>query len=247
MSQVIKVLQVLDLFSEEHPTLRAEDIAVRMSISRPSAFRYVRQLCAAGLLSNLSGRYALGARIIELDHRIRRLDPILLASLDPMKELSAQTACMAVLSSVYGEQVINAHIEAGRDPAAITFGRGRPLPLFRGASSKIILAHLPTARLRRLYEKHRAHPDVQAIGGDWRAFSNYFRDCRRKGFYVSPSEVDAGVTGIAAPIFNDEGIVIGALTLVYDSQRDQWINEDGFGRLVAQYAARISARIVQPS
>lgn len=243
MSQAIKVLQVLDLFSQQHTTLSAEEIADLMKISRPTAFRYVRQLCTAGLLSKLSGRYALGVRIIQLDYHIRRFDPILLASREAMKDLATLTACSVVLSNIYGEDVINAHHESGHDTTPFSIGRGQPLPLFRGASAKIILAHLQPARLRRLYEKHRHDKDALAIGADWPTFSRYFRDIRRRGHYVSKGEVDTGVTGISAPIFNDDGIVVGSVTLVFESHREQWINEEGFARLVMQCAADITARI----
>ena len=76
MSQVVKVLHVLNLFTENQVTWSAEEIAEELNISRPTAFRYVRQLCDAGMLTGLSGRYALGARIIQLDHRIRQCDPV---------------------------------------------------------------------------------------------------------------------------------------------------------------------------
>ena len=68
MSQLIKILQVLDLFNESRNTLSAEDIPSLLGVSRTTAFRYMKQLCDAGLLTKLSGRYALGARIIQLDY-----------------------------------------------------------------------------------------------------------------------------------------------------------------------------------
>lgn len=243
MSQVIKVLQVLDLFSEQRVTLGAEEIAELLKVSRPTAFRYVRQLCDAGLLSGLSGRYALGARIIELDHHIRRCDPLLLASEAALKSIAGMAGCAAVLSSMHGDRVINVHHEAGPDLKLVSHGRGSLLPLFRGAASKVILAHLKPARLKRIYEAHRDDPDARAIAGDWPSFSRYFRDCRRAAFYVSRDEVDAGVSGIAAPIFNGDGLVIAGLALVFESQRSAFLNEQVIGEFVARYAAEISARL----
>jgi len=247
MSQVIKVLQVLDLFSEQEITHSAEEVAERLRTSKPTAFRYLRQLCEAGMLTRLSGRYALGARIIQLDRRIRLCDPILLASRDALKNLASVTGCSAVLSSIYGDQVILVHRERGPDDMSLSFDRGSTLPLLRGASSKVILAHLTAGRLKRIYEANATSLEALAIGPDWATFSRYFRECRRKGYYLSREEIEINVTGISAPIFNGDRLVIGSLTLVFESKRSAFFNEVVFGELVSRYAQEVSQRLASPS
>ena len=246
MSQVIKVLQVLDLFSEQEITLSAEEVADRLRTSRPTAFRYLRQLCEAGMLTRLSGRYALGPRIIQLDYRIRLCDPILLASREALRNLASVTGCSAVLCSIYGDQVIMVHRELGPTDMQLGFDRGSALPLFRGAASKTIVAHLTAARLKRIYTSYAQTPDALAIGADWPTFSRYFRECRRKGHYVSRDELEPNVTGISAPIFNGDGLVIGSLTLVFESQRRDFFNTDVFGELVMRYSRDVSSRLATP-
>ncbi len=243
MSQLAKVLQVLDLFSEQRTTLSAEEIAALMNIPRTTTFRYLRQLTDAGLLTKLSTRYALGARIIQLDYQIRRCDPLLLSSLEVMKSLAGGTTCSVLLSSLYGEEVINVHHEAGQDRTAISFGRGRPLPLFRGASSRIILAHLPLAKLKRLYAKYSQHPDVRELGQSFDQMASAYREHRRRGHYISHGEVDIGVTGIAAPIFNAEDHVVGSLALVFESRREPLFNEDTLAAIVRDGADEVTVRL----
>lgn len=247
MSQVIKVLQALDLFSEQEITLSAEQVAERLRTSKPTAFRYLRQLCEAGMLTRLSGRYALGPRIIQLDRRIRLCDPILLASRDALKNLASLTGCTAVLSSIYGDQIILVHRERGPEDISLGFDRGSALPLFCGASSKVILAHLTAARLKRIYDANAASEQARAIGADWSSFSRYFRECRRKGYYLSRDELEPGVTGISAPIFNSDRLVIGSLSLVFASRRSEFFNEKVFGELVSRYAREVSASLASPS
>ena len=74
------MLKVLDLFTEEAPALTADEIIARLKYSRPTGYRYVRELVAAGLLVRAPHGYALGPRIIEFDRLIRRHDPLLTAS-----------------------------------------------------------------------------------------------------------------------------------------------------------------------
>lgn len=243
MSQLRKLVQVLELFSESETRIGAEEIAERLGISRPTAFRYVKQLCEVGLLVRLSRRYALGARIIQLDYRIRRSDPLLLAARDLMVELAQLTACGVVLSSVYGEEIINIHHEAGRDMPPISYDRGQPLPPFRGSAPKIILAFQPRRIMRRRYEAHRNEPDVIAIAPDWEGFYRYFQAARRRGYYISREELDRSVVGIAAPVLNEARSVIGCLQLVFDARREALINEEGVAALVVRFAGEISERV----
>ncbi|OVZ57155.1 hypothetical protein CDO44_18785 [Pigmentiphaga sp. NML080357] len=243
MSQFAKVLKVLDLFSEDRTTLAAEEIADLLEVSRPTAFRYVKQLCETGLLANIAGRYALGAKIIELDYRIRRSEPILQASRASMRELAQRTVMTVVLCNIYGDEIVHSHHELAGELAPMSLDRGHPMPLFKGASSAVILANLPAARLKRLYERNRTHPDLPADAGDWPSFAKHYKRIRKDGHYVSREEIDPGLIGIAAPIFNDGRHVVGAITLVYEKRREKLVNEEGYAELVRGCAAAITQQI----
>ncbi|MBL0418725.1 helix-turn-helix domain-containing protein [Ramlibacter sp. AW1] len=54
-SSLSKMLEILDLFDEEHPTRTAEEISAILQLSASTAYRYIRELCAAGLLGRLTG------------------------------------------------------------------------------------------------------------------------------------------------------------------------------------------------
>ncbi|MDB5966009.1 MAG: IclR family transcriptional regulator [Polaromonas sp.] len=247
MSQLLKILEVLNLFTRERITVSAEEVEALLGLSRPTAFRYLRQLCDAGFVARLSGRYALGPRIIELDYRSRELDPMLLAGAASLKALAATTGCSVMLSSIYGEQVINIYQEDGPDPTTVSFGRGRVMPLFAGAASKVILAHLDAARLKGIYRRHHAAEAALAIGGDWHTFSRYYRVIRAQGYYASRGEVDAGVTGVGAPVFNGDQTVVGALTIVFDSGRGHLLDVNLLGKLAIEFARQIGAGLAEPA
>ncbi len=67
-SSLARMLGVIDLFSEDAPVWTVDDIAVKLGYTRATAYRYVGELCDAGLLMRVAqGAYSLGPRIIELD------------------------------------------------------------------------------------------------------------------------------------------------------------------------------------
>lgn len=244
MTKFARMIDVLDLYSERDTLLTAEDVAARMQISRPTAFRYVRELSRAGFLANYSGRYSLGARIITLDFRIRESDPVLKVARGIMPRLSTETACSSILCRMYNDEIINVHHEVvSNDDSGVTFGRGRPLPLFRGSASKVMLANLPAARLKKICERHQDEPDLQALGADWPAIRAYFADIRRVGYYISNEEIDYRTVGIAAPIRVPGVGTVAVVSLVFSVDRLAMLRTEGLADILKLRMADIAEHL----
>ena len=245
MSKFVRMTDVLDLFSESDTLLTAEMVAARLQLSRPTAFRYLRELSTAGFLANYSGHYSLGARIIMLDYRIRQSDPLLKAARDPLQHLSDETGFTSFLCRMYNDEVVNVHQQVGRYPAGEAFARGHPMPMFRGAPSQAMLAFLPPARLRKICEKHMDDPDLQRLGADWPAQKAHFSDVRKRGYYLSEQELEAGAMGLAVPILMPPVGLVGSIALVFDVERRALINIEGCAALAQRQASEIARRLAE--
>jgi DNA-binding IclR family transcriptional regulator len=150
-TSLVRMLSVLDLFSDQRLHWSAEDISETLGVSLPTSYRYLKTLSDAGLLRRGSdAQFTLGPRIVVLDHFIRQADPVLQCGIPFMKELVAQTGFDCVVSSMHGDQLLDTHRELGSMPASLSYGRGRPRPLFQGAAPKVILAGLPTPQLAQI-------------------------------------------------------------------------------------------------
>lgn len=239
-----RMLDVLDLYSVQDTLLTAEDVASRLNISRPTAFRYVRELSEAGFLANYSGRYSLGARIITLDNRIRHSDPVLRAAHEVMEKLSATTACTSVLCRMYNEEVVNVHEQLKNHSQSVSFERGRSLPLFRGAASKVMLTSLPPSRLRKICEKHGEDPDLQAIGRNWDEIRKYFAGIRRAGYYFSDQELEVDTFGVAAPIEVPGIGLVAAISLVFSARQRSLMNVEGLAETLKAHTKEVASRLV---
>lgn len=216
MSSPGRVLAILDLFTVERPVWPIDEINAAQGHTRATGYRYVKELVEAGLLQKVSaGRYALGARIIELDYQIRRTDPVLHAASAPMAALSAESGFDTVLSVLFeGPKVVDVHRVSGSRKLQLAFGRGHPRPLFKAAAPKVLLAGLPRPRLLELHRQHAAQIAAHGLGDDWNAFRQYLADIRREGFYLSLGESEPGIAGAAMPVHNADGEVVAALALV---------------------------------
>ncbi|MDP9083410.1 MAG: helix-turn-helix domain-containing protein [Pseudomonadota bacterium] len=239
MSSSSRVFAVLGLFSKQRSVWHTDDINAALGYSRASGYRYVKELVDAGLLQKVAaGRYALGARIIELDYQLRQSDPVLLAAAPVMRALAIRSKFDVVLSTLFGRtQVIDTHRTGPHSALQLAYGRGRPRPLFRGAAPKVMLAALPRPALKRIYDRHVDEIAAAGLATNWPEFRRCMDLVREAGFYLSLGEVEERVGAAAVPILNAEGELLAALALVGNCDA---LRATGQSRLAGwlRYAAR---------
>ena len=212
-----RAIGALKLFTLDRPDWTVEQVAAALAVSASSAYRYVATLEAAGLLTAAAGRYTLGPAIIQLDRQIQLTDPLLHAARPVMAALlrHAPPGSTVLLCRLFRDTVLCVHQAAPEGAQqGVSYERGRPMPLFRGATSKIILAHLPARDLQRLFREHVAAVAAAGLGPDWAGFRTAMAQIRKAGHIVSHAEVDAGRIGIAAPILAASRQVLGSLSYV---------------------------------
>lgn len=239
-----RLLAVLDLFDEQRLSLTPETIGEALQVSQPTAYRYVRLLIEAGLLQRQGPSHVgLGPRIIVLDHLIRRSDPVLRHAQPPMAALAASTGLDGVVSTLYGDQMLDVHREVSAQPAPLSYGRGRLRPLFLGAAPKAALAQLPPTQLRRLFDAHAAEVAAAGLPTDWPAFRRHYARIRQAGHYVSIGELEPTLAAVAAPLLHGDGKVAGALSLVTTVQRMAVLDVGKLAALVMRTAGEVNARL----
>ncbi|HEY9094369.1 MAG TPA: IclR family transcriptional regulator [Hydrogenophaga sp.] len=231
MSSSSNVFAILGLFTQERPVWQPDEINAALGYTRPTGYRYVKELVEAGMLQKLStGRYALGGRIIELDYQLRQSDPVLLAAAPVMLAVAKRSGYDLVLSVLYGgPRVIDIHRASGVENLVLTFGRGRPRPMFRSGAPKVLLAWLERAPLVKIYAQFSQEIAANGMGETWAQFRNYLKEIRRRGFYRSLGELQPGVGAMVVPVLTADGDCVGALAIVGSGPR---IGEESDARLL---------------
>ncbi|WP_345540774.1 IclR family transcriptional regulator [Variovorax defluvii] len=243
-SSLERMLGVLDLFDDTHLTRTAEDIAAQLDVSLPTSYRYVRLLLQAGLLQRVEdSHYALGPRIILLDHYIRKADPVLKVGLPIIRELVAATGFDCVVTGLFGLQVLDTYREMGGAPATLAYGRGRPRPLFQGGAPKVLLSTFGPAQLKKVFESRHDELVQAGLPPDWSEFRRHFAAIRKAGHYVSKGELEPQLAAVAAPILKSDGGAWAAISLVFDTSRLAIVDLDKVVRLITEAATRIGGRL----
>lgn len=200
MSSLNKMLSLLEFFSIERPVWTPEELLNHSGLSRPTGYRYFKELCDSGLLRRAENGYCLGPRIIEMDYNIRQSDRLLMACRPVMSQLAQETACDVLLATMYGTSILAVHQEISALAGPLAFGRGRPMPLFRGGGSKVIIASLSLAKHKRLYGDHAAEIAEAGLGATWKEFRARMMQIQQDGHVLSVGELDPEAAGAAVPV-----------------------------------------------
>ena len=217
-----RLLSVLGLFTLEHPEWTVESAANELDLAVSTAYRYFRSLAKAGLIvAFAAGRYVLGPAIIQYDRQMRLSDPLTTTAQATMKRLAQQLPpkALVMVCRLFRNQVMCVHQEAEESPHfAVSYERGRLMPLFRGASSKIILAHMAPRTIKALYLENAAEFAQAGLGRSWDDVRSRLRDLRLAGAAITQGEIDPGLTGIAVGLFESGETVVGSLSVVMNAR-----------------------------
>lgn len=221
-SALTRLLQILDWFTLEKTTLKVEEVAQGFGIVQSTAYRYLKELCDAGLLAQQGkGVYSLGRRIVELERLLQLSDPLLLSGKVVLDELLPNCVNRAFLLCTYYKDGVLCVYKIGPDeilfkrkPMLILRGRGTLLPLFGGAGSQVILAHLPLHQLKSLYLAKPNEIAKAGLGESWKAFRLHLADIRKTGHAETVGKMNPGMHSIAVPIMKDDGKTAGSVLML---------------------------------
>jgi DNA-binding IclR family transcriptional regulator len=247
MSRPDRLLAILQLFEDGRPTWSVEDIGVALGMSISTTYRHVRSLVQAGFLDPAAGAaYALGPGFIRYDRILRQNDRLIQIADPLMKALLARTNRHAtvILCRRFKDCVMCVHEVQGDKPNTTSYERGVAMPMFLGATSKVILANLPDRTLKSVYLANEDQIRRALKIRDWKTFKDQLREIRKAGYALTDSEVATRRIGLAAPISRD-GQVIAGLSLVAIPDKTDRAKIANYIPSVVSAAAAISTALSQ--
>lgn len=253
-SALTRLLQILDLFTLERPTVRVDEVVQTFGIVQSTAYRYLRELCDVGLLAQQGkGSYSLGRRIVELERLLQQSDPLLLAGKPVMEDLRADCRNRAFLLCAYYKDSALCVYKVGPDeiqfrgaPMKIMRDRGTLLPLFSGAGSQVILASLPPHQIKSLYLANGRLIADAGMGDSWKAFRGYLGNIRKQGFAETIGKMNPGMHSIAVPIVRADGKVAGSLLMLGAASTQEMSSGLDMVPMLQARAADVAELLPQP-
>lgn len=211
-----RALTILQMFSEGRARIGASEIAEHLGVSRSTAYRYAQTLVKSEFLVEESGNgFRLGPKVMELARIARRSYGLSDMAIPIMQQLAAEFRETVLLTKRIGTTILC--LEREEWPGQylrLSYERGSRLTLNAGASALILLAWLPEDYARQLLTGQELHRYTASTLTDPDAIIERLRVIRASGFCVARGEVDPDALGIAAPVFDAQGDVCAALSVV---------------------------------
>jgi len=246
---VIEVLHravaVLEVLRSSDEGLSIRQVAARAGLSKSTVQRLLRELVDLDLAAQdpQTGGYRLGPRTLALGSTYQRRLDVRRVALPHMTALRDATAETVGLSVPYENQVL--HIDQAESALELraTFDIGRPLPLWSGAPSRLMLAERTDAEVELLVRDHSGaefHP-VNPPPPD--ALIADVRRARQDGFAMAKEETLPGVSTISAPVRGSTGTLLATVSLTAPSMRLVETSVDGLLEQVIATGRSISAEL----
>ena len=233
---VQRALDILTLLTEDRPLLSIGAIVEATGLAKTTAIRLVQTLEQCGLLWGTERGYLAGPGLWRWAHLARRsweLPPETRQMVHDLATRRRETVNVYVARDVH--RVCVAQQESPQ-PLRHVVHVGDELPLWAGASAKVLLRGATGSRLLRVA---RSSPYGDRHTG---RLKEWIEEAACLGYAVSHGEREGGLSAVAVPIFSRSGAVVAALSLSGPTQR---FTEDRIPPFVAdlkEVAQRISER-----
>jgi len=244
-SSLKRMLSILELFSIEKPAWTIEDIASTSGFTLSSAYRYVRELANAGLLTSVGrGQYVLGTRIIELDRQISLCDPVEQAGRAVVPEVMSQVEQGGVIiCALRGDHMVALYSDKHPQTLSLSRERGRTASLFRGAPAKAMLAHLPRRRLSKLYLDNQDEIASAGLGERWPDFQKSVSKLRKSKVVITRRDFGMPYFALGAPVFDGDNKVVASISILIPDELYATSPLDALSDIVLAAAQKMTDRI----
>jgi DNA-binding IclR family transcriptional regulator len=208
-----KALTVLNAVAGADRPLTVAEVAVNAGIARPTAYRFVQTLAAAGYLAQdpLDGRLSIGFAVLPLASSLLDRNRLRVEALPHLQNLAVKTGERANLGILYRDRVL--YIAGVEKPALPTiYSRfGKNAPAHCSSLGKAILAFLPEAEVRELLSRKPLTAYTPTTITNRNAFMKELAEIRQRGYAIDRAEHVSASCCVAAPIFDASNQPIGAI------------------------------------
>ena len=208
-------LRILQMFSRARTAIKPPEIAEELEIPRSTVHRLLQTLEELGFLkrSENGATYALGPAVLTLGFDYLGSLDIVQLSNGVLAALRDETQGSTHLSVRNGTEII--YLSRHASSAAITsnVGVGTSLPAHATVMGRVLLADLSAAELRTLYKDKRLQPYNENTPTTLTALERLLSEDRQRGYVISASFFERGISSVAAPVKDHTGRTVAAINV----------------------------------
>jgi len=237
-----RAIAILDCFGISQPELGVREIARQLELHPSTVGRMLTTMTSLGILTQdrESHRYRMGSKVLSWSAvYMSNLD--LRADARPyMDELYKATRETVSLYLLDGSTRVC--IERLESPQTVRMVArvGERMPLYAGASGKVLLAFLPPEKRDDILRNVQLDRLTEKTIINMQALKDELSLIQKRGYAVSQGERVEGASSVAAPIFDAGNRVLAAINISGPTTRFTKPKLQTYAELVVRASSRLS-------
>ncbi len=240
---------ILDILGQSPQGISIRDLSEKIRLPKGTTHRLVSSLTYFGYARQdpRTRNYFLGLKLVELGN-------LLLSQLDLRKEAepflrdlaerTKETVHMVFLDR--GEIVYIDKVELDHNPSGLRMASrvGLRNPAHSSAVGKVLLSHLAEEELNGLIKEKGLPKRTENTITDPAQLNEHLKSVQSQGYALDDEENERGIRCIAAPIFNEAGKAVAAISISGPAFRvTKKVIQETLKKEVMETASKISQRL----
>jgi len=209
---------ILDILGQSPQGISIKDLSDRMHLPKGTTHRLLSSLSYFGYVrqDQNTKNYSLGFKLVELGNLLlgqldlrREAEPFL----RDLAERTKETVHLVILDGseiVYLDKLETEPYTGGLRMASRVGSRN---PAHSCAVGKVLMAHLPAEALARMIEEKGLSKRTVNTITDFNQLKDHMALVRKQGYAIDDEENERGIRCVGAPIFNEAGRVVAAISV----------------------------------
>jgi DNA-binding IclR family transcriptional regulator len=245
IQSVARALSIVDALAEAGGELALNEIALRLKLPKSTAHGLISTLKDYGYIeqSSFTGKYRLGTRIFEVGSIVAQgweVRSVAAPFIEQLLEELGETVHLVILDKF---EVLYIDKREKRGALRIASQVGMRLPAHCTGVGKVLMAHLAPEERRELVKRKGLARFTRNTLTDPDALESELAKVRKQGYAIDNEEIMDSLRCVAAPIRNQTGEVISALSLSGPVSRLKGDTFDRAVQRVTETAEAISASL----
>ncbi|HVL34395.1 MAG TPA: IclR family transcriptional regulator [Burkholderiales bacterium] len=234
-------LRLLQLFRTGRAEIGAPEIARELELPRTTAFRLLQTLEAMEFVERTAGgAFRLGPAVLRLGFEYIASQDITEYGRDVVERLCEQAGASSQLAILDGRELV---VVLKKNPAGAIGSNvqvGTRMPAHATVVGRLLLQD---ADLRKLYPEPRLKQYTAQTPRSVAELERLIAQDRARGYAVSESAYERGISAVAAPVRNHEERVVAALSVIVPQPRLEPKRREALIEQTMSAAAELSRRL----
>jgi DNA-binding IclR family transcriptional regulator len=221
LNSVAKAFRLLEVLSASRTGQSLTELVPRLGMDKSAIQRLTHTLKALGYIRHYPGTraYCLSSKMLEFGYSMQAHDVVRAVAHPVLEQLSRETGETINLSFLEGTDVVYVARYPSAHAVNVDLHVGSRIPAYCAASGRAILSRMEEADVRRILEGSRRTSRTPNGVTDLEQLIRIVAEIRKKGYATNNEEAHVGDIGIAAPLCDLAGCVVGAVNIAAPTPR----------------------------